>query len=50
MITLGFLEEDRFSQFELKLESAGISAFSNKTGFKVEAELEFCTILADLSE
>ena len=33
MATLYFLEEEgRFSQYELKLESAGLSAFSNKPG------------------
>ena len=39
MITLGFLEEKkRFSQFELKLKSAGLSAFSNKPRLEIEAE------------
>ena len=51
MTTLGFSEEEEsFSQFELKLESAGLSAFSNKPGLEIEAELEFCTILANFSE
>ena len=51
MTTLGFLEEEeRFSQFELKLESAELSAFSDKPGPEIEAELEFCTILKNFSE
>ena len=37
MIT-GFLEvEEIFSQFELKLESLGLSPFSNKPGLEIEA-------------
>ena len=51
MTTLGFLEEEeRFSQFELKLESARLSAFSDKPGLEREAQLEFCTILTNFSE
>ena len=51
MTTLGFLEEEeRFSQFELKLENARLSAFSSKPRLKTAAELEFCTILTDIPE
>ena len=51
MITLAVLEEEeRFSEFELKLESAGLSAFSDKPGLGIEAELEFCTILTNNAE
>ena len=51
MATLSFLEEEeRFSQFELKLETARLSAFSNKPGLEIEAELEFRTILTNFSE
>ena len=51
MTTLGFLEEEeRFSQFELKLGSAGLSAFSDKPRLEIEAQLEFCTILTNFSE
>ena len=38
MTTLGFSEkEERLLQFDLKLESAGLSTFSNKLGVEVEA-------------
>ena len=51
MIHLLYLEEEeRFSQLELNLESAGLSAFSNKLGFEIEGELENCTILTNFSE
>ena len=51
MITLGFLEEEeRFLRFELKLENARLSAFSNKPELEIEAELEFYTILTNFSE
>ena len=51
MTTVGFLEEEEiFSEFELKLESARLSTFSNKPGLEIEAELEFCTILTNFSE
>ena len=51
MTTLGFLEEEeRFSQFELKLRTAGLSAFSDKPRLEIEAQLEFCTILTNFSE
>ena len=49
MTTVGFLGEI-FSEFELKLESARLSAFFNKPGLEIEAELEFCTILTNSSE
>ena len=46
MTTVGFLEEkERFSQFVLKLESAGLLGFSNNPGLEIEAELQFCAIL-----
>ena len=49
MTTVGFLEEKEiFSEFEL-LESARLSAFSNTPGLKIEAELEFYTILTIFS-
>ena len=51
MITSGFLEEEeRFLRFELKLENARLSAFSNKPELEIEAELEFYTILTNFSE
>ena len=51
MATLYFLEEEgRFSQNELKLESAGLSAFSNKPGLEIETELEHRIILKNFSE
>ena len=57
MVTLVFLEEEeRFSQFELKLESVELSVFSKKPGLEIEPELEFririlyCTIFADFPE
>ena len=51
MITLGFLEEEeRFLRFELELENARLSAFSNKPELEIEAELEFYTILTNFSE
>ena len=50
MTTVGFLEEKEiFLEFELKLESARLSAFSSKPGLEIEAELEFCTILTNFS-
>ena len=51
MTTLGSLkEEERLSKFELKLGSARLSAFSNKSELEIKAELEFCTILTNFSE
>ena len=51
MTTLGFTEEEeRFSQFKLKLESPELLAFSGKSGLEIEAELEFCTILTNFCE
>ena len=51
MTTLGYLEEEeRFSQLELKLESARLLAFPNKPGLEIVAELEFCTILTNFFE
>ena len=48
---VGFLEEEKiFSEFELKLESASLSALSNKPGLEIEAELELCTISTNVSE
>ena len=50
MLTLGLLEEEkRFSQFELKLESTGLSVFADKPELEIEAELEFCTTLTNFS-
>ena len=50
MTKLDFVEkEERFSQFELKLRSARFSAFSDKPGLEIEAELELCTILTNFS-
>ena len=44
MTTLDFPEqEEKFSQFELKLESFGLLAFSSKTGLERKAVLKFCT-------
>ena len=51
MTTVGFLEEEEiFPEFELKLESARLSAFPKKPGLEREAESEFCTILTNFSE
>ena len=51
MTTGGFLEEEEiFSKFEFKLEGARLSVFPNKSGLKIEAELEICTILEHFSE
>ena len=52
MTTACLLEvEEIFSEFELKLGSARLSAFSNKPGeLQIEAELELCTILTNVAE
>ena len=51
MTILGYLEEEeRFSQLELKFESARLLAFPNKSGLEIVAELEFCTILTNFFE